>query len=179
MVESTCRYVNINFQNSSERTVLFLLFSYYLTAIPDFKEFIQLPKLRKLEPIEIPSDSSGFAPDFGCISGALWVHRLVHLPPTWEFGQGKNTTFYFTGSSRCFCLNKSVLETKETKQTDSQLCFAPKIIKIHLVVLENELIEVCMLIPKKYQKLSRVCHALLCVLLIKRTFTKVSIHIHA
>ena len=51
--------------------MLFLLFSYYLTAIPDFKEFIQLQKLRKLEPIEISSDSLGFAPDL-----AIWVHFM-------------------------------------------------------------------------------------------------------
>ena len=95
--------------------MLFLLFSYYLTAIPDFKEFIQLQKLRKLEPIEISSNSDVFAPDFGCISGAVGVHRLVHLPPSLEFGQGKNTTFYFTESFRWFRLNETVSETTETK----------------------------------------------------------------
>ena len=68
-----------------------------------------------------------------------------------EFGQGKNTTFHFTESFRCFRLNKSVLETKETKQADSQLCFAPKNNKIHLVVFENELIEDAMLVPKNDQ----------------------------
>ena len=68
-----------------------------------------------------------------------------------EFGQGKDTTFYFLRSFRCFRLNKSVLETKETKQVDSQLHFAPKIIKIYLVVFENELIEDAMLVPKKSQ----------------------------
>ena len=68
-----------------------------------------------------------------------------------EFGQGKNTTFYFTESFRCFRLNKSVLETKETKQVDSQFHFAPKIIKFYLVVFENELIEDAMLVPKKFQ----------------------------
>ena len=41
-----------------------------------------------------------------------------------------------------------MLETAETKQVDSQLCFAQKIIKIYLVVLENELIEDAMLVPK-------------------------------
>ena len=79
------------------------------------------------------------------------VHTHSRLPTSLKAGQGKNTTFYFTGSSRCFCLNKSVLETKETKQTDSQLCFAPKNTKIHLVVFENELIEDAMLVPKKFQ----------------------------
>ena len=71
--------------------------------------------------------------------------------PSLEFGQGKSTTFYFTESFRCFQLNVTVLETTETKQTDSQLCFAPKIIKIHLLVFENELIEDAMLVPKKFQ----------------------------
>ena len=65
----------------------------------------------------------------------------------------KNTTFYFTESFRCFRLNKSVLETKETKQADSQLYFAPENFKIHLVVFENELIEVSWLVSKKLQKL--------------------------
>ena len=58
------------------------------------------------------------------------VHTHSRLPTSLKAGQGKNTTFDFTGSSRCFRLNKSVLETKETKHTDSQLHFAPKIIKI-------------------------------------------------
>ena len=73
------------------------------------------------------------------------------LPTLLEFGQGKNTTFYFTESFRCFRLNKSVLETKETKQADSQLYFAPKNIKIHLLAFENELIEDTMLVLKKSQ----------------------------
>ena len=46
-----------------------------------------------------------------------------------------------------------MLETKETKQTDSQLCFAPKNIKIDLVVFENEFFEVAWLVSKKFQKL--------------------------
>ena len=79
------------------------------------------------------------------------VHTHSRLPTSLKAGQGKNTTFDFTGSSRCFRLNKSVLETKETKHTDSQLHFAPKITKIHLVVFENELIEDAMLVPKKFQ----------------------------
>ena len=62
--------------------------------------------------------------------------------------QGKNNTFDFTESICCFRLNKSELETVETKQADSQLYFAPKIIKIHLLVFENELIEDAMLVPK-------------------------------
>ena len=68
-----------------------------------------------------------------------------------ELRQGKHTTFYFTESFRYFHLNKSVLETKQTKQVDSQLHFAPKSIKIHLVVFENESIEEAMLVPKKFQ----------------------------
>ena len=78
-------------------------------------------------------------------------NRLISLPTTLEFGQGKSSTFYFTGSFRCFRLNKSVLETTETKQASSQLHFPHKIIKIHLVVFENELIEDVMLVPKKFQ----------------------------
>ena len=68
-----------------------------------------------------------------------------------ELGRGKHNTFYFTESFRCFQLNKSVLETTETKQADSQLHFAPKIIEIHLLVFENESIEDTMLVPKKFQ----------------------------
>ena len=75
--------------------------------------------------------------------------RLIHLPPSLEFGQGKNTTFYFTESFRSFQLNETVLETTETKQADSQLYFAPKIIKIHLLVFENELFEDAMSVLKK------------------------------
>ena len=47
----------------------------------------------------------------------------------------------------CFGLNKSVLETTETKQADSQLSFATKIIKIELLIFENELIEDVMPAP--------------------------------
>ena len=46
-----------------------------------------------------------------------------------------------------------MLETTETKQTDSQLHFATKIIEIHLLVFENELIEDAMLVRKRFQKL--------------------------
>ena len=65
------------------------------------------------------------------------VANRAHL----EVGQGEISTFYFTESVCCFRLNKSELETVETKQADSQLYFAPKSIKIHLLVFENELIE--------------------------------------
>ena len=75
----------------------------------------------------------------------------MSLPTSLELGQGKNTTFYFTESFRCFRLNKSVLETTETKHAGSQLYFAPKNIKIHLLVFENELIEDVMPVPKKLQ----------------------------
>ena len=63
-----------------------------------------------------------------------------------ELGRGKHNTFYFTESFWCFRLNK---ETTETKQADSQLHFTQKIIEIHLLVFENELIEDAMLVPKK------------------------------
>ena len=77
--------------------------------------------------------------------------RLIHLPPSLEFGQGKNTIFNFTESFRCFQLNETVLETTETEQADSQLYFAPKIIKIYLLVFENELFEDAIPVPKKIQ----------------------------
>ena len=73
------------------------------------------------------------------------------VPTSLEAGQGKSNTFYFTESFCCFRLNKNVLETAETKEADSQLHFAPKIIEIHLLVFENELIEDAMLAPKKFQ----------------------------
>ena len=69
------------------------------------------------------------------------VHTHCSLPTTLEAGQGKHNTFYFPESFHCFRLNKSVLETPETTHTDSQLHFAPKISKIHLLVFENEFIE--------------------------------------
>ena len=53
--------------------MLFFYLRKYLTAIPDFKEFILLPKLRKLEPIEISSDSDVFCIRFDN-SGAFRVH---------------------------------------------------------------------------------------------------------
>ena len=68
-----------------------------------------------------------------------------------EGGQGKNNTFDFTESVCCFRLNKSELETAETQQTDSQLHFTSKIIKIHLLIFQNELIEDVMLVPKTFQ----------------------------
>ena len=68
-----------------------------------------------------------------------------------EGGQRKNSTFNFTESFCSFQLNETVLETTETKQADSQLHFAPKIIKIHLLVFENELFEDAMPVPKKFQ----------------------------
>ena len=57
-------------------------------------------------------------------------------------GEGKSVVLNVSQSFCYFRHSKSVLETAETKQVDSQLCFAPKIIKIHLVVWENELFEV-------------------------------------
>ena len=66
----------------------------------------------------------------------------------WKLGK-ENNIFYFAKSFCCFRLNKSVLETAETKQADSQLHFASKIIEIHLLVFENKLIEDAMLVLKK------------------------------
>ena len=66
-------------------------------------------------------------------------------------GQEKNATFCFTKSFRSSRPNKSVLETTERKQADSQLLFAPKNTKIHLLVFENELIEDAITVPKKIQ----------------------------
>ena len=75
------------------------------------------------------------------------VANRAHL----EVGQGKINSFYFTERFCCFQLNKRVLETAETKQADSQLYFAPKIIKFHLIFFENELIEDAMLVLKTSQ----------------------------
>ena len=112
---------------------------------------------------------------FACDFGITATSGHLCFSQNW---QGKNWVLNFSWRFRRFSANKSSKQNAETEQARPQLYFAQKIIKIHLVVLENELIEVCMLISKHCQKLSRVCHALLCVLLIKRTFTKVSIHIH-
>ena len=76
-----------------------------------------------------------------------------------EFEQEQNTTFYFLDSFCCFRLNKSVLGTNETKQVDSQLHFAPKIIKFCLVIFENELIEVAWVILKTSHKRKHIGHA--------------------
>ena len=82
-------------------------------------------------------------PDIICMNNVFSrsTTRIVANRAHLEVGQGKTNTFYFTDGFCCFRLNKSVLETAETKQADSQLHFAPKIIKIHLLVFENELIE--------------------------------------
>ena len=112
---------------------------------------------------------------FACDFGITATSGHLCFSQNW---QGKNWVLNFSWRFRRFSANKSSKQNAETEQARPQLYFAPKIIKIHLVILENELIEVCMLISKHCQKLSRVCHALLCVLLIKRTFTKASIHIH-
>ena len=80
----------------------------------------------------------------------LWG-RVPKLVTSLEFAREKPNTFYFTERFRCFRHNKSVLETTETKQADSLLCFASKTIKIHLLVFENELIEDAMLVQKKFQ----------------------------
>ena len=82
----------------------------------------------------------------GCIfiisRHSRWVFKYFPLGSTITFAcifgiwARKNTTFYFTLSFRCFRLNETVLETTETKQADSQLSFAPKIIEIHLLVFQ-------------------------------------------
>ena len=77
--------------------------------------------------------------------------QLLRLPTTFEIGHEKYTNFYFTQRFRYFLLNKSVLETTERKQADSQLHFAPTIIKNYLLVFENELIEDAIPVPKKSQ----------------------------
>ena len=75
----------------------------------------------------------------------------------WE----KIQVFYFARSFRVFQLNKTEQERKVTKQTRSLLHFAPKSIKIYLVVLENELFEVVWLVPKKSQKRKHVDHTVM------------------
>ena len=89
-------------------------------------------------------------PDIICMNNVFSrsTTRIVANSAHLEVGQGKTNTFYFTDGFCCFRLNKSALETAETKQADSQLYSAPKIIKIPLLVFENELIEDAILVPK-------------------------------
>ena len=75
-------------------------------------------------------------------------HFCIHL---WKLDKDKTLLVTSLKFFCCFRLNKSVLETAEINQADSQLHFAPKIIEIHLLVFENELIEDAMLAPKKFQ----------------------------
>ena len=72
----------------------------------------------------------------------------------------QNRVLNFSWSFRFFPLNKSSNQNTETKQTKPQLHFALKIIKNHLAVLENELVEVCSLILKKCKA---VCQNFICV----------------
>ena len=73
------------------------------------------------------------------------------------------------GQSFCyFRHSKSVLETAETKQVDSQLWFAPKIIKIHLVVWENELLEVAWTVSKTSQKQKHTHHAHIDIIAVRK-----------
>ena len=90
----------------------------------------------------------------------------------WETqkSQKEKRNFFFTESFRCFRLNKSVLETKETKQADSQLYFAPKNIKIYLVVFENEFFEVEQLVSKKLLKLKHAYMVVCIRLSVKGTY---------
>ena len=78
---------------------------------------------------KLQTPSGGFE-CFVDFPGVFTKDQLISLPTSLEFGQGKNTTFYFLESFRCFRLNKSVLETKETNQARPHLHFAPKIIKL-------------------------------------------------
>ena len=96
---------------------------------------------------------------FCTFRGQMYRTHTFTFAYNFESWARKNTTFDFTGSSRCFRLNKSVLKTKETKHADSQLYFTPKNFKIRLVVFENELIEVAWVISKTPQKLKHVDHA--------------------
>ena len=93
---------------------------------------------------------------FACDFGITATSGHLCFSQNW---QGKNWVLNFSWRFRRFSANKSIKQNAETEQARPQLYFAPKIIKIHLVVLENELIEVCMLIPKKCQKRPRVCNA--------------------
>ena len=77
----------------------------------------------------------------------------------------KNKVLNFSWRFCLFPQNKSSKQTTETRQARPQLHFAPKIIKFHLTVLENKLIEVCRLILKKIKKHHL---ALMYVLLIQR-----------
>ena len=77
---------------------------------------------------------------------------LVKMPKTCEVQEtGKVfwAIFNLVSVFRCFPTNKSRKQNTETEQARPQLQFAPKIIKIRLVVLENELIEVCVLVTEK------------------------------
>ena len=72
--------------------------------------------------------------------------KNLRSPGNWQgFLGGFNLVSVF----RCFPTNKSRKQNAETEQARPQLQFAPKIIKIRLLVLENELIDICMLVSKK------------------------------
>ena len=101
----------------------------------------------KLKIFEI-SIISYFFRDIGHRLTRPCTDTFAYIFGTWA---RKTNTFYFTESVRCFQLNKSVLETTETKQAGSQLHFAPKIIKIHSLVFENELVEDAIPVPKTLQ----------------------------
>ena len=82
---------------------------------------------------------------FACDFGITATSGHLCFSQNW---QGKNWVLNFSWRFRRFSANKSSKQNAETEQARPQLYFGPKITKIHLVVLENELIEVCMLIPK-------------------------------
>ena len=66
---------------------------------------------------------------------------------SWKW-QGNKRVLSFSRSFRYFPENKSRKQNAETEQARPHLHFAPKIIKIHLTVLENESFEVYMLFQK-------------------------------
>ena len=66
-----------------------------------------------------------------------WPRRHECRKNKWE-----NRVLVFSWSFCLFTLNKSSKQNTATRQARPQLHFAPKIIKIRLTVLENELIEV-------------------------------------
>ena len=74
-----------------------------------------------------------------------------------------NRVLNFSWSFRRFALNKRRKQSTETRQARHQLHFAQKIIKNHLTVLENELIEVCMLISKSAKTVTRMLDLHVCI----------------
>ena len=55
---------------------------------------------------------------------------------------------FFLSTFRCFRWNESILETTETKHTDSKLHFGTRNIEFRLLVFENELVGDAMVFPR-------------------------------